>query len=288
VKEDDKCPSRCGRALVVPIAVGRLSSSVKCVAPRGHPRVCHQPVRFCLVQSPSHRKHLSCRVCLKPCSASATTVKAEPVSKKLFMPLVTKYISAGGSSLFCGENHTLVSLFLVADNDTDLSTLFEAHRSACAPTREQQHDFEKRVADMLSKPVKALANQEPLIWACRNDRSRCVRELLKAKANVEGSSDANKMSPLHHAANNNKLDCVEMLVKYGANTVALDSEGKTPKFYAQQNTNVRAYLLAVERGCEREKLLSAIFACTRQQPYTFIWPIIEFCVEYVYGEIEIR
>jgi len=208
--------------------------------------------------------------------------------KKLFMPLVTKYISAGGSSLFCGENHTLVSLFLVADNDTDLSTLFEAHRSACAPTREQQHDFEKRVADMLSKPVKALANQEPLIWACRNDRSRCVRELLKAKANVEGSSDANKMSPLHHAANNNKLDCVEMLVKYGANTVALDSEGKTPKFYAQQNTNVRAYLLAVERGCEREKLLSAIFACTRQQPYTFIWPIIEFCVEYVYGEIEIR
>lgn len=76
---------------------------------------------------------------------------------------------------------------------------------------------------------------------------------IKYETDPKGYLDRKLFSlstPLHRAAEFRKMDIVKYLLKMGSNSLKLDTQGKTPRFWAEKNnhTEVANVLKEAEDG----------------------------------------
>ncbi|KAJ5588159.1 hypothetical protein N7537_010837 [Penicillium hordei] len=104
----------------------------------------------------------------------------------------------------------------------------------------------------------------PLMIACQTGHDNVVKELLRAKVDVNIKSKPKGRTALHYAAQMDYKSIVKRLVRYGAEIQALDDDGFSPLHSACSNFggDVMTYLLrkspVIQRREEQNGILSAL------------------------------
>mmetsp|Transcript_31363 Transcript_31363/g.82220 ORF Transcript_31363/g.82220 Transcript_31363/m.82220 type:complete len:204 (+) Transcript_31363:2411-3022(+) len=91
----------------------------------------------------------------------------------------------------------------------------------------------------------------PLHYAVADERTACLKALLKSsKTNVSRRDGAGR-TPLHLAANNEGVSCLAVLVKVpGVEVNAADEKGTTALHWAAVSNNVEACCVLVQYGAD--------------------------------------
>ena len=92
--------------------------------------------------------------------------------------------------------------------------------------------------------------EDLLHMACKNGQLSLIKNLLKAKVNIN-AMNAEGLSPLHMAVIEGNIEVANLLISEGTNIELKDSKyGSTPLLYACQNGRLKIVNILLEKGAD--------------------------------------